>query len=101
MMRRARKNEVSQQERAEIVASFYEGNEGDEWDLDYRIRWHSVTRFQQKCGCHSRWALETKSADDPEWEDSGQLEICTECGNIVPVIPGNVFDEEYCTECYA
>lgn len=32
-------------------------------------------------------------------EPLGDVEICSECGNSWLCIAGNVYDEEYCTNC--
>ncbi len=91
-LRYARKNEVYQSDIDEILSVFDAENT--------KIEWLSMSREQQRYGNHSRWAIYARLDENDTWTEEGQLYICTECGEIFPIMPGNVYDDMvYCENC--
>jgi hypothetical protein len=93
MLRRAHRNEVTQQEIESILEGF---NTPEPTDIEVNepvtIKWFSVTRQQIKMGCRGRWAIYYGH------EEVGQLEICPDCLTVYPVMAGNIYDGYECCE---
>lgn len=92
-LRYTRRKELCQQEIDEILEVFEDG--------DVKIEWLRMSREQQSYGNKSRWALLTQ-LEDGTWEECGQLFSCSECWEIFPVLPLNIYDGlERCPCCGA
>ncbi len=85
-LRYAKKHAVCRQEIDEILALFEGGH-------SLRIEWRSMSRQQQRYGNRSRWAIYDGD------EEIGQLYACSSCGEIFPVMPGNVYETLERCEC--
>lgn len=90
----ARKSEVDLQIIDEMLELFNH-------DPNVEISWVSVSREMRRWGFHSRWGIFTRVDETSKWEEEGQLYVCSECGEIFPVLPGNVCDSDHCVGCGA
>ncbi|GIV82570.1 MAG: hypothetical protein KatS3mg051_1924 [Anaerolineae bacterium] len=64
-----------------------------------RVVWRPVSRERQAMGLKPHWAIQFRIGRS--WDDVGELYSCSQCGEIYPVLPGNIYDGLERCECGA